>query len=214
MVRVKICGITNLEDAKLAAELGADALGFVFAESPRGIKPVDAGRITAGLPPFVNFIGVFVNAPIKTVEKIIKVCKIDTLQFHGEEPPEYCAHFRKAHNVLKAFRIKDKNSLRALSAYDVTGYLLDAFAQVPPAAGQARGGTGRTFDWQLAKEAKRIAGPVILSGGLNPRNVKDAIEIAGPYAVDVSSGVESQPGKKDFELMKEFMKAVKDEKTS
>lgn len=207
MVKVKICGITNLKDAKLAVELGADALGFVFAQSPRRIKPVDAVRIISDLPPLVNFVGVFVNASIKTVEKIIKICKIDTLQFHGDEPPEYCAHFRKARNVLKAFRVKDRNSLEALSAYNVNGYLLDAFAQVC-------GGSGRTFDWQLAKEAKRITSPVILSGGLNPRNVKDAIEIAGPYAVDVSSGVESQPGKKDFELMKEFMKAVKDEKTS
>jgi len=205
LVRVKICGITNLKDARAAIDFGADALGFVFAKSPRRIKPNDAARIIRELPPFVNFVGVFVNEPVKRVEKIAKQCKIDTLQFHGDESPEYCSHFRKTRKIIKAFGIKDKSSLKILSGYDVDGYLMDVFSP------HLRGGVGKTFDWGLAREARKTAGPIILSGGLGIKNIKSAVKIVKPHAVDVSSGVESSPGKKNLKAMHEFIKAVKDE---
>ncbi len=203
MTRIKICGITNLEDAISAVDLGGDPLGFIFTKSPRQISPGKAKNIIKKLPPFINVVGVFVNFPMKTVEKIAETCKIDTLQFHGNETPDYCAKFRETHKVIKAFRIKDKESLKLLNKYDVDGYLLDTYIK-----GTA-GGTGKVFDWDLAKEAKRFAEPIILSGGINPGNVKDAIRKVKPYAVDVSSGVERSPGKKDIRLMKEFINAVR-----
>jgi len=205
MVKIKICGITNLKDAKAAVDAGADTIGFVFTKSPRQIKPYDASKIIKQLPVFVNFAGVFVNEKKENVEKIIRTCGIDTLQFHGDEMPSYCEYFRKARKVIKAFRIKDRDSLMVLSKYDVDGYMLDTFVD------GVKGGTGKVFDWQLAKQAKKLAYPIILSGGLNPKNVKSAIKIVRPYAVDVSSGVELKPGKKDLKLIKEFIKAVKNE---
>lgn len=203
MVKVKICGITNLKDAMAAVDAGAGAIGFVFAKSPRRIKPQDAAKIIKNLQRPVNCVGVFVGAPVKTVEKIVKACKIGTLQFHGSESPEYCAYFRKARKVIKAFRIKDKNDLKDLKRYKVDGYLLDTFVK------GLKGGTGRMFNWKLAKEAKKIASPIILSGGLNPENVARAIRTVRPYMVDVSSGVEKYPGKKDKKLMEKFIKEVK-----
>ena len=208
MVKVKICGITNLEDAKAAVELGADAIGFVFAKSPRQIKPEVAAEIINKLGQFKNFAGVFVNAPLETVKEIAKICKLDILQFHGDEAPEYCKAFRKTHKVFKAFRIKDKNSLKLLRKYDVDGYLLDTFSS------RLRGGTGKTFDWALAKEAGKLVSLIILSGGLNQENIKEAIKKVRPYMADVSSGVEKRPGKKDLRLMKEFIKAVKNEQAT
>lgn len=203
MVRVKVCGITNLEDALAAIQLGADAIGFVFAKSPRHVSIQEAERIIEKLPPFVNFTGLFVNANRKVVEKTIKTCKIDTLQFHGEESNGYCSYFKRTHKVVKAFRIKDKKILDLLLNYDVDGYLLDTYIE------GAAGGTGKIFDWNLAKRAKTLVSPVILSGGLNPGNVAQAIKKVRPYAVDVSSGIEKRPGKKDLRLMKEFIKVVR-----
>lgn len=203
VTRIKVCGITNLIDAETAVKLGADAIGFVFAKSPRQIGPKKAARIIDKLDAFKNFTGVFVNTPAESVKKITQVCKLNTLQFHGEETPEYCGIFRKTHKVFKAFRIKDRNSLKLLRKYDVDGYLLDTYVK------GAKGGTGKTFNWQLAKEAKKLASPVILSGGLNPENVAGAIKKARPYMVDVSSGVESSPGKKDVKLIKAFINAVR-----
>jgi len=203
VVRVKVCGITNLEDALAAIQLGADAIGFVFAKSPRHVSIQEAERIIEKLPPFVNFTGLFVNANRKVVEKTIKTCKIDTLQFHGEESNGYCSYFKRTHKVVKAFRIKDKKILDLLLNYDVDGYLLDTYIE------GAAGGTGKIFDWNLAKRAKTLVSPVILSGGLNPGNVAQAIKKVRPYAVDVSSGIEKRPGKKDLRLMKEFIKVVR-----
>jgi len=203
VVRVKVCGITNLEDALAAIQLGADAIGFVFAKSPRHVSIQEAERIIEKLPPFVNFTGLFVNANRKVVEKTIKTCKIDTLQFHGEESNGYCSYFKRTHKVVKAFRIKDKKILDLLLNYDVDGYLLDTYIE------GAAGGTGKIFDWNLAKRAKTLVSPVILSGGLNPGNVVQAIKKVRPYAVDVSSGIEKRPGKKDLKLMKKFIKAVR-----
>lgn len=203
MVKVKICGITNLKDAEAAIAAGADALGFVFAKSPRNIKPKDAAKIIDKLPPFVNTVAVFADTPAATVEKTVRQCRIDTLQFHGNESPAYCRYFMKAHKVIKAFRIKGKNSLKAIKKYKVDGYLLDAFIE------GVKGGTGKTFDLKFAKYAKKSVSPVILSGGLNPENVAGALNSVMPYAVDVSSGVEKIPGKKDHKLIRKFMKAVK-----
>jgi phosphoribosylanthranilate isomerase len=200
--KVKICGITNFEDARAAVDLGADAIGFVFVRSPRQIKPADAAIIIAKVPVFVNCVGVFADQSLKVVEKIARQCKIDTLQFHGKESPEYCAYFKNKYKVIKAFRVKEDKDLKDLIRYKVDAYLLDTYVR------GVKGGTGRTFNWELAKKAGWRVSPVIVSGGLNPENVKKAIKIARPYAVDVSGGIESAPGKKDIRLMKEFIKAA------
>lgn len=200
MVRVKVCGITNEDDAIMAVELGADALGFVFADSPRRMSMEEAADICDGLPPFVSRVGVFVDEDAAGVRKIAARCGLDLMQFHGSETPEYCRLFgRKA---VKAFRVKDAASLAGVNEYGDGPIVLDAFVE-----GLA-GGTGRTFDWDLAG---RLAGHsrIILSGGLNPGNVVEAIAKIRPYAVDVSSGVESAPGRKDARKISEFIKAVR-----
>lgn len=204
MTRIKICGITNLEDAQKAVEFGADALGFVFAKSPRRISPPRAKKIIEQLPPFVFVVGVFVNEQIEKIKQILKACCLNAVQLHGEESPRFCARFKNKVQVIKAFRIKDTKDLKDILIYDVDGYLLDSFSPT------MHGGTGRSFNWHLAIEAKKIlkSRPLILSGGLNPRNVKEAIEEVRPYAVDVSSGIESSPGKKDAALMYKFIQRV------
>ena len=201
MVKVKICGITNSEDALIAVEAGADALGFIFAEqSPRCITPQKAAVIIAKLPPFVQSVGLFVNAEPERINWLADFCGLDIVQLHGEEGPDICPEIRR--RVIKAFRVKDAASLAAMPAYQVAGYLLDAW--VP----DAHGGTGLTFDWGLAAGAKQF-GPLILAGGLTPENVRSAVETVGPYAVDVSSGVEAAPGKKAAEKVREFIKQAK-----
>lgn len=203
MTRIKICGITNKEDAEEAVKLGADALGFVFANSPRRVSIEAASRLIQGLPPFVLTVGLFVDEEEAQAIEVMRRCKLQVLQFHGNEPPHYCREFKQKRRVIKAFRIKDKVGLQQLRDYDVDGYLLDAFVTGVP------GGTGQTFDWDLAIEATGLVKPIILSGGLNPDNVGEAIRKVKPYAVDVSSGVEVKPGKKDSGLMKKFVEAVK-----
>ena len=203
MVRIKICGITNLEDALLAAGLGADALGFIFyPKSPRKVAPDMARAIIAQLPPFVTTVGVFVDEDAALVRDLAARVGLDWLQLHGQESPEYCRSLGR--RVIKGFRIRDENSLLDLAAYRgaAQALLLDTYKQ-----GQA-GGTGETFDWRLAKEARQF-GPIILAGGLNPDNVARAIEMAQPQAVDVGSGVETAPGKKDPEKLKRFFAAVR-----
>jgi phosphoribosylanthranilate isomerase len=200
MVRVKICGITNIEDALLAVRYGADAIGFVFAESPRRITPQAAASITKQLPPFVSKVGVFVDELRSIVHDICEMCGLDTVQLHGEESPEYAGSLKPA--VIKSIRIKDDASLKAMQSYHASAYLLDTYDDA------LRGGTGRTFDWSLAKKAKKH-GLVILSGGLTPENVREAVEAVKPYAVDVSSGIEEKPGKKDEKKLKEFIKQAK-----
>jgi phosphoribosylanthranilate isomerase len=198
---VKICGITCREDAKAAVAAGADALGFNFAESPRRVTPEEAAEIVGGLPPFVTTVGVVVD---QDVEAIRRVCPLDMIQFHGAEAPEVLRATNGVRRV-KAFRIRDGEDLRALDTYlGVTkAFLLDAY--VPGIAG----GTGQCFNWELARRAKSLGVPIILAGGLSPENVGDAIRAARPYAVDVSSGVEACPGRKDLAKMMAFLTAVR-----
>jgi phosphoribosylanthranilate isomerase len=201
MVRVKICGITTVEDALVAVEAGADAIGLVFHEqSPRYVSPAQAMAIVRALPPFVQAVGLFVNAAIEFVNATADLCRLDLVQLHGDETPEYCGLIER--RVIKAFRIKDITSLDPLHNYQVTGYLLDAWL---PAA---YGGTGISFNWDVAKMAEKYS-PIILAGGLTPENVRSAVEIVAPYAVDVSSGVESSPGNKDPEKVREFIRRAK-----
>ncbi|MBM4053404.1 MAG: phosphoribosylanthranilate isomerase [Planctomycetes bacterium] len=200
-MRVKICGITNRNDALSAIEFGADALGFVFAESPRRVTKEQARNIIAELPPFISTVGVFVNEKKETIIDIAEYCGLTTIQLHGNEPPsdlEGLARFK----VIKAFRIKGEQDLKALSLYKPHAFLLDSYVK------GVMGGTGTTFNWEIAKQARQY-GTIILSGGLTPDNVKEAIRTVTPYAVDVSSGVESAPGKKDASLLKKFITNAK-----
>lgn len=199
MIRVKICGITNTEDALAAVDYGADALGFVFFhKSPRSILPEKAAEIIAHLPPFVTAVGVFVNEEPSKIREIMGLAGLDIVQLHGDERPEACRVWPR---VVKAFRVKDFTDLRPLESYRASAFLLDAYS---PAE---FGGTGRTFNWDIAVEARRY-GRVILSGGLTPDNVGAAIDHVRPYAVDVSSGVEKEKGRKDLKKLRAFIEAV------
>ena len=201
MVRVKICGITSMEDALQAVQAGADALGFVFYEkSPRNLYPEQAASIISELPPFVQAVGLFVNAGAGFVNETADRCRLDLVQLHGDEPPDYCELIRR--RVIKAFRVKDITSLDPVRNYSIAGILLDAFSP------KAYGGTGLTFNWEVAQEAGQY-GPVILAGGLTPENVRQAVERVNPYGVDVSSGVETAPGRKDPEKVRDFIRQAK-----
>ncbi len=199
MVRIKICGITNIEDALLVNVLGADALGFVFADSLRKIDVEAAEEISSALSSSISKVGVFVNEKAEKVKTIASRCRLDVLQFHGSESPAYCANFSQ--KVVKAFRVKDFCDLNNMSNYDVDAFLLDAFVE------GKLGGTGKIFNWEIAKKAKDFGKPIILSGGLNPENVVEAVNFVQPYAVDVSSGVEERPGKKDPNKIRAFIEA-------
>lgn len=202
MTRVKICGITRVEDALAAAQAGADAIGLVFYEhSPRHVDIVQAAQLAAALPPFVTSVGLFVNADEAFVREVLANVPLDLLQFHGDESPEYCAQFDRPY--LKAIRVKSGVDLLQCAAHFHTakGLLLDAHVEGIP------GGTGATFDWSLIPQALPL--PVILSGGLNAENVAAAIEQVRPYAVDVSSGVEVSKGVKDAAKIARFLQEVK-----
>lgn len=201
MVRVKICGVTNLEDALAAVGFGADALGFVFAPSPRQVTAQKVSEIVAELPPFISKVGVFVNESPDVLLQTMSVCNLDFVQLHGSEEPEYCRAFFP--RVIKSFRVKDESVLGLMPRYKVSAYLLDAYDP------DREGGTGRTFDWNIARRA-RDQGRVILSGGLGPENVRQAIGAVRPYAVDASSGVESEPGKKDYDKLHAFLEMAKE----
>jgi phosphoribosylanthranilate isomerase len=202
MVQVKICGITNVEDALAAVEAGADALGFVFyPPSPRYVTPERAREIIDKLPPFVTTVGLFVDVPVETVNAIAARCGLDRLQLHGHESPVFCA--MAARPVIKAFRIKSADSLMPLPDYKVSAYLLDAYVE-----GALPGGTGASFAWELAAQAKPY-GPLILAGGLTPENVASAIRQVAPYGVDVSTGVERAPGRKDHGKVRTFIARAK-----
>lgn len=203
-LRIKICGITNANDALSAADAGADALGFIcYRKSPRYVRPSQAVSIIRELPPFVSKVGVFVNATEEEVRSAILECGFDVIQFHGEETPEFCLSFRPL-KIIKAFRMGDAASLKALGNFSTDAWLLDSF--VP---GQ-RGGTGAAFNWDLAIQAKGMGRPVILAGGLQVDNVAQAVRQVRPYGLDVSSGVESAPGKKDRVRMTDFVAAARD----
>jgi phosphoribosylanthranilate isomerase len=202
MVHVKICGITSLEDARAAIDAGADALGFVFyPPSPRYVTPEQAAGIIQSLPPFVTTVGLFVDVPLDMVNGTAAHCGLDRIQLHGREPPEFCRQVTRP--VIKAFRIKNAASLEYLSGYQVCAYLLDAYV-----AGALPGGTGASFSWALAAQAKPY-GPLILAGGLTPANVEAAIAQTCPYGVDVSTGVERAPGIKDHRKVREFIVRAK-----
>jgi len=201
-IRVKICGITRPEDAQAAVAAGADALGFMFwPESSRRISIAAAAAICRGLPPFVSKVGVFVNAAPAEVRRAVAACRLDAVQFHGDETPGFCARFVVP--VIRAFRVSGPETLDRLGDYAVAAWLLDSHV-----AGQ-RGGTGVTFNWELAAAAVKLGRPVILAGGLTPANVAVAVRAVRPYAVDVSSGVEAAPGCKDPKKLRAFVRAAK-----
>ena len=202
MVRVKICGITNYQDADMAVQLGADALGFVFAPSPRRISPEKAREIICAIPPFVQTVGVFVNERPDTVRRIIRFCGLDLIQFHGDESPEVCGEFMP--HAIKALRVREGSVLESIIPYHgkTKAVLFDTYS------GERRGGTGKTFDWDLAVMGKRVGIPIILSGGLTPANIESAVLTVNPFAVDVNSGIEERPGKKDHLLMEELMEKI------
>lgn len=204
-VKVKICGITSAEDATVAVEAGADALGFVFyRKSPRYIEPAMARQIIMGLPPLVLPVGVFVNEEQSVVRNLMDDCGLSLAQLHGSESAAYCQELGRP--VLKALRVKDRSAFLALAEFrgraGVRGFVLDAFSD------QAYGGTGQVIDWQLAAEAAKAAN-ILLAGGLTPDNVQQAIQAVQPYGVDVSSGVEREPGKKDHEKVRAFIRAAR-----
>ncbi|PLX78390.1 MAG: phosphoribosylanthranilate isomerase [Desulfuromonas sp.] len=197
MVRVKICGITNEADALHAVACGADALGFVFfAKSPRCVDVARVRAIVDCLPPLVATVGLFVNETVETVNRTVAAAGIDVVQLHGDETPEDCRKIERP--VIKALRVKGRETVAESGLYPVRGILLDAWHP------DKFGGTGSSFDWTLAAEVSSEV-PLILAGGLTPENVADAIRAVNPYAVDVSSGVESAPGKKDPEKVAAFI---------
>ncbi len=205
MIRVKVCGITTLDDALVAAAAGADALGFNFwPESPRYLEPARAAEIIALLPPFVTPVGVFVDAAPRVIERIARAARVRALQLHGEEqPPDVDALAAKGHKVVKAFRVGRK--FRAAELKSFTGaaaFLLDSDVK------GKRGGTGKSFDWRKARAANRH-GRILLAGGLTAENVAEAIQQAQPYGVDVCSSVESKPGLKDHARLREFIRQAK-----
>ena len=200
MTKVKICGITNLDDALAAIECGADALGFVFAPSPRQVTTSAVKDIVGQLPPFIFKVGVFVNSKLAEVQETMSLCNLDLAQLHGDESPGYCATlFPKA---IKVFTTDNLPAYQELTHYQVAAYMLDIDK------GSTAGDTEQSRLWELAREI-RDYGPVILAGGLTPESVGQAIETARPYAVDVSSGVESEPGKKDHGKLRSFIAATK-----
>jgi phosphoribosylanthranilate isomerase len=202
MTEIKICGVTNLEDAKIAVLAGANALGFIFHPgSPRHVTPERSKEITSLLPMSVCKVGVFVDCDAGEVKKISRFCRLDLIQLHGHESPDYCRHFPRS-VLLKAVALRSGEDLAVLSEYPVKAIVVDTYDPGSP------GGTGKTGDWNLAKRAGEKCA-LILAGGLNSGNVQAAIERVSPRAVDISSGVETRPGKKDPEKIRAFIAAVK-----
>ncbi len=199
-LKVKICGITRREDAVAALAAGADALGFNFwRQSKRYVAPAAARAIVARLPPFATPVGVFVNQPEEEILAIARDSGVRVLQLHGDEPPDLCA--RLPYPVVKAIRVDATRALAALASYEVAAFLLDT-----PSRGY--GGSGAAFDWTLAQGVSDVA-PIVLAGGLTPENVAEAVRAVRPYAVDVASGVESEPGVKDADRMARFVRAAR-----
>ena len=200
-VKVKVCGMTNLKDTLVTVEEGADAVGFIFyKKSPRSVTMKLVRETVLELPPFVDTVGVFVDETAEQINKIADYCNLDMVQLHGDESPTFCKRIRR--RVIKAFRVKDMQSVKKLSNFQVSGFILDTFSE------SLHGGTGKVFDWNLALPAKKF-GPVIMAGGLTPNNVRQAIQRVRPYGVDVCSGVESEPGIKDHKKIRFFLKNAK-----
>jgi phosphoribosylanthranilate isomerase len=212
MAKVKICGVTNLQDATWAATLGAEYIGFNFWDkSPRKVSAKMAADIISKIPPIIEPVGIFVDEEvIDSVVDTARKCGLKMIQLHGKEQPEYVEALRQklvdtGMKIIKAFRIKGEGSLRNLLRYkDVADYfLLDTYVE------GVEGGTGETFNWELAKEAKRYEKPIFLAGGLIPENVADAVRTAEPYAVDAASGIERLPRRKDYDKLKNFIMNAK-----
>jgi phosphoribosylanthranilate isomerase len=202
VTEIKICGITNLEDASFAAECGADALGFIFySKSPRYVEPETAKEIIEEIPDGITKVGVFVNHDALALKQIVEFCGLDMVQFHGDETPEYCRQFPSS-LLIKAFCPRGEDDLRKLSSYNVRAILVDAYDPL------RYGGAGKRSDWRLAVKVKETH-LLILAGGLNADNIGEAIEIVSPHAVDINSGVESSPGRKDLEKVRTIIEIVR-----
>jgi phosphoribosylanthranilate isomerase len=200
--QVKICGVTNVADALAATEAGADMVGLMFYEgSPRHVTLAQAAEISRALPPFVLKVGVFVNPTEAQVLEAIAACGLSLLQFHGDEDSAFCTQFGVM--SLKAIRVQSVESLKTLENFHTDAFLLDAYSK------GGLGGTGEKFNWELAVAAQKFGKPIFLAGGLTPENVADAVRQVRPFAVDVSSGVESAPGKKDAAKVRAFIQAVR-----
>lgn len=200
MTFIKICGTTNIGDALAAISLGTNALGFIFAPSPRQITPEAAMKICQEVPPYIWRVGVFVNADWPEVKQIADLGFLSHLQFHGQESPAYCAQAPLP--VIKTIKIKGKEDLKEIAKYDQDLFLFEGFHP------EKAGGSGETFPWELVSEIKGKIN-FILAGGLNPQNVSRAISLLHPWGVDVCSGVEESPGKKDRNKLAQFIKEVK-----
>lgn len=206
MIKIKICGITNLEDALFAAECGADALGFVqYEKSPRYIEKKRAKEIIEKLPPFIKTVGVFVNSDLNGIFKAVSDCGFDLVQLHGDEDLTFCKEVKKKAKLIKAFRIRNRDSIEDISRFSslVNTFLLDTHVN------EKYGGTGTCFDWGIVHEIKKY-GDVILAGGLTSENISIVLKDIKPYGVDVSSGVEISPGVKDKKKVKDFIKVIKE----
>lgn len=202
-IKVKICGITNLEDALACHFAEADAIGFVFYnKSPRYINPLQARNISRILPKKITRAGVFVDEKVSEVKRIAKLCNLEMLQFHGKESPEYCKRF-KGYKVIKAFRINKKKDLEGMFKYKTFAYLFDSFSKTK------LGGTGNKFNWKILAQAGRMKPVIFVSGGLTTGNVKKAIKLLKPDWVDASSSLEIKPGKKDHKNIRKFIQRVK-----
>lgn len=200
MTKVKICGITSLNDALACVKYGADAVGFIlYNKSPRYITPDRIVHIIKRLPPFIATVGVFVNEDPDIIKDILRQTGLDIVQLHGDETPDICEMFPR---VIKAFRVRDHADIEDISSYRASAFLLDTYSK------NAFGGTGMSFDWDVVDDAKRF-GNVIVAGGLTPENVSDVIMQVSPYGVDVSSGVEVSPGVKDHVKIREFIAEAK-----
>ncbi len=205
MIPTKICGITNVNDAKVAVENGASALGFIFYnKSPRAISIKNAKLISKQLPTTISRVGVFVNHEIGFINEAISEVPLNVIQLHGDETPDFCYQYDIP--ILKALRVKNEACLSVMDKYNVAGFLLDTFSN------EQYGGTGKTLDWSILN--KRFETPVILSGGLNPNNILEAIDSVNPSAVDVNSGVESSLGKKDHEKIRLLFLTLKETDTT
>ncbi|MBI2485367.1 MAG: phosphoribosylanthranilate isomerase [Deltaproteobacteria bacterium] len=201
MTKIKICGITNIEDAILAIDLGADALGFMFyEESKRYIKPLEARCIISQLPPFITTVGVFVNQELDEINDMKEKAGFDTIQLHGDESPELCT--KLGGKAIKTIRVRDSINSREVESYPTQAILFDTYST------KGYGGTGESFSWEILKDLNTTK-KIILSGGLSPENVVQAIQTVKPYAVDISSGVEEYYGKKSPEKLKKFIEAVR-----
>jgi phosphoribosylanthranilate isomerase len=201
IAKVKICGLTNYEDAAAAMEMGADLLGFNFCpKSPRYIQPANAATIIRKLPAFTDVVGVFVNSPIEQIREIASLCQLDWIQLHGEEDPEFCRWLAyDSVKVMKALRVKDAGDIQRVDSFSTDAILLDAYDP------KKHGGTGVTFDWNVIGHIGRR---VFLAGGINPTNAAKAVEL-GVYGIDVCSGVEAAPGKKDHKKMKALFDSIR-----